>query len=147
VTSAFGLRFHPLLGFTRMHQGVDFGASTGAPVLAAGDGVVEETRWAGGYGRWLRIRHGVAVETGYGHLSAWAPGVKPGVRVRQGEVVGYVGDSGLATGPHLHFEVFDAGRRIDPRSAPATVVVGATPDPLFRSRRAAIDSEVSALAG
>jgi murein DD-endopeptidase MepM/ murein hydrolase activator NlpD len=76
VTSAFGMRLHPLLGYTRMHQGVDFGAPAGTPVLAAGDGVVEEARWAGDYGRWLKIRHGSNLETGYGHLSGWAPGVR-----------------------------------------------------------------------
>src|SRR5205814_9651138 len=95
LTSLFGMRLHPLLGFTRMHQGVDFGASVGAPVLAAGDGAVEEARWAGDYGRWLKIRHSADVETGYGHLSSWAPGVVPGARVRQGQIVAFVGASGL----------------------------------------------------
>ncbi|HEV7157966.1 MAG TPA: M23 family metallopeptidase [Caulobacteraceae bacterium] len=116
ISSGFGMRLHPILGFTRMHEGVDFAASLGAPVLAAGDGVVEEARWAGEYGRWLKIRHGSKFETGYAHLSAWAPGIAPGVEVRRGEVVAFVGASGLATGPHLHFEVIRGGRRIDPQS-------------------------------
>lgn len=116
ISSGFGMRLHPILGFTRMHEGVDFAANEGSPVLAAGDGVVEEARWAGDYGRWLKIRHGSTFETGYAHLSAWAPGIAPGVEVRRGEVVAFVGDSGLATGPHLHFEVIRDGQRIDPES-------------------------------
>lgn len=116
ISSGFGMRMHPILGFTRMHEGVDFAASLGDPVLAAGNGVVEEARWAGDYGRWLKIRHGPKFETGYAHLSAWAPGIAPGVEVRRGEVVAFVGASGLATGPHLHFEVIRDGRRIDPQS-------------------------------
>ncbi|MEO8926040.1 MAG: M23 family metallopeptidase [Caulobacteraceae bacterium] len=144
ITSSFGLRLHPILGFTRMHQGVDFGASLGAPVLAAGDGVVEEARWAGGYGRWLKIRHDRGLETGYAHLSAWAAGVAPGARVRQGQVVAYVGATGLATGPHLHYEVFAGGQRIDPQLARAAGPEGV--DPLrriaFRAQKARIDAIV-----
>jgi len=147
LTSAFGPRLHPLLGFTRMHEGVDFGAPVGTPILAAGDGVVEEARWAGGYGRWLKIRHAPDLETGYGHLSAWGPGIAPGVSVRQGQIVAFVGASGLATGPHLHYEVFAAGRRVDPRLAPTLVSAEARParDPDFRARKADIDAAVAAL--
>jgi murein DD-endopeptidase MepM/ murein hydrolase activator NlpD len=146
LTSLFGMRLHPLLGFTRMHQGVDFGASVGTPVLAAGDGVVEEARWAGDYGRWLKIRHSADVETGYGHLSSWAPGVVPGARVRQGQIVAFVGASGLVTGPHLHYEVFEDGRRIDPRSARALSPPRTTAqDPDFRARKADIDAAVATL--
>ena len=118
ITSSFGMRMHPILGFTRMHQGVDFGAPVGSPTYSlAGDEVVEQARWAGGYGRWLKIRHTSVLETAYAHLSAWAAGIRPGVRVRQGQVVGYVGATGLATGPHLHYEVIEAGRPIDPKAA------------------------------
>jgi murein DD-endopeptidase MepM/ murein hydrolase activator NlpD len=148
LTSGFGMRLHPLLGFTRMHEGVDFGAPVGTPVLAAGDGVVEEARWDGGYGRWLKIRHGPGLETGYGHLSAWAHGVKPGATVRQGQVVAYVGATGLATGPHLHYEVFKAGERIDPRKAPSSTIASRDPalDPDFRARRAIVDAAVASIA-
>lgn len=148
VTSNFGMRMHPLLGYTRMHQGVDFGAPVGTPVLAAADGVVEEARIAGDYGRWLKIRHSPVLETGYGHLSAWAPGVAPGVAVRQGQVVAYVGDSGLSTGPHLHFEVFKGGQRIDPKSAPSLAKAGRDParEPDFKARKASIDAAVANLA-
>jgi murein DD-endopeptidase MepM/ murein hydrolase activator NlpD len=116
LTSGFGMRLHPLLGYSRMHEGLDFGAPTGTPVLAAGDAVVEEARWAGGYGRWIRLRHADGVETGYGHLSGWAAGLHPGEAVRQGQVIGYVGSTGLSTGSHLHFEVIDRGTHVDPRS-------------------------------
>jgi murein DD-endopeptidase MepM/ murein hydrolase activator NlpD len=148
LTSGFGMRLHPLLGFTRMHEGVDFGAPVGTPVLAAADGVVEEARWDGGYGRWLKIRHGPGLETGYGHLSAWARGVTPGASVRQGEVVAYVGATGLATGPHLHYEVFRDGRRIDPRTAPqfTSASQDAALDPDFRARRAIVDAAVASIA-
>ncbi len=147
VTSTYGFRMHPLLGFTRLHQGVDFGAAEGAPVLAAGDGVVVEARWAGDLGRWLKIRHASGLETGYGHLSGWATGLSPGTAVHQGQVVAYVGATGLATGPHLHYEVFRGGQRIDPRTAPS--IVGASRDstrePDFRARKASIDATIASL--
>jgi murein DD-endopeptidase MepM/ murein hydrolase activator NlpD len=148
LTSGFGMRLHPLLGFTRMHEGVDFGAPVGTPVLAAADGVVEEARWSGGYGRWLKIRHAPELETGYGHLSAWARGVTPGASVRQGQVVAYVGATGLATGPHLHYEVFRSGQRIDPRRAPQFTMADRDPalDPDFRARRAIVDAAVASIA-
>jgi murein DD-endopeptidase MepM/ murein hydrolase activator NlpD len=119
ITSTFGMREHPLLGYTRMHQGIDFGAETGTPVLAAGEGVVVERRVWGGYGNWLKIRHANGWETGYGHLSAYAAGLYPGMKVTQGQVVGYVGATGLATGPHLHYEVWRGGLRVNPTGAAA----------------------------
>jgi murein DD-endopeptidase MepM/ murein hydrolase activator NlpD len=147
ITSGFGLRFHPILGFTRMHQGLDFGAPVGAPVLAAGDGVVEEARWAGGYGRWLKIRHASGLETGYAHLSGWAPGIAVGARVRQGEVVAFVGATGLATGPHLHFEVVRDGRRIDPKLAGAMSLAGSpgAGEVDLRARKARLDATLASL--
>jgi len=147
ITSLFGMRLHPILGFTRMHQGVDFAAPTGSPVLAAGDGVVEEARWSGGYGRWLKLRHGDGLETGYAHLSAWAAGIAPGAPVRRGQVIAYVGATGLATGPHLHYEVFRAGRRIDPKLAATLSLAGAAAAdiPTLRARKAAIDATVASL--
>ncbi len=115
VSSGFGMRMHPLLGYTRMHKGIDFAAPTGTPVFAAGDGVVKEERWAGGYGRWLEIRHNTEWSTGYGHLSGWA--VKAGQHVHQGQVVAYVGSTGESTGPHLHYEVILHGEKINPKGA------------------------------
>jgi len=106
ITSRFGFRRHPILGYNKMHQGIDFGVGTGTPVLAAGDGVVVEARRWGGYGNWVRIRHSGGYETGYAHLSRFGKGLKPGMRVSQGQVIGYVGSTGASTGPHLHFTVF-----------------------------------------
>ena len=111
------MRLHPLLGYTRLHPGIDFGAPSGTPVFAAGDGVVEEARWAGGYGHWLKLKHAQGWETGYGHLSAYASGIKPGTHVKQGQVVAYVGSTGLSTGPHLHYELIRGGAKMDPHSA------------------------------
>lgn len=118
VTSSYGMRRHPILGFTRMHQGVDFAAREGAPVLAAADGIVTQAGPEGGYGNLLRIRHAGGWATGYAHLSAFAPGVAPGARVLRGEVVAFVGHTGLATGPHLHFEVSLGGMKLDPMQTP-----------------------------
>ncbi len=116
ISSGFGMRHHPVLGYTRMHQGVDFAAPTGTPVYAAADGVVASAGMANGYGRLVKLRHGGGTETHYAHLSAFARGLKPGQRVRQGDVIGRVGSSGLATGPHLHYELVQAGRLVNPAS-------------------------------
>lgn len=118
VTSRYGMRRHPILGFSRMHQGVDFAAREGAPILAPADGVVTVAAWSGGYGQLLRIRHAGGWATGYAHLSAYAAGIAPGVAVTRGQVVGFVGQTGLATGPHLHYEVSLQGVRLDPMRTP-----------------------------
>jgi murein DD-endopeptidase MepM/ murein hydrolase activator NlpD len=112
------MRRHPVLGFTRQHAGVDFAAPTGTPVVAAADGVVSSMRVEGGYGRIVRLRHAGGMETRYAHLVRFASGLTPGVRVRQGDVIGMVGRSGVATGPHLHYEVRVNGRAVDPARAP-----------------------------
>jgi murein DD-endopeptidase MepM/ murein hydrolase activator NlpD len=127
VTSSFGPRRHPILGFTRMHQGVDFAAREGAPVLAAADGIVTEAGLQGGYGNMIRIRHAGGWATGYAHLSAFAPSVAAGATVIRGEVIGFVGHTGLATGPHLHFEVSLAGVKLDPMTTPFCGVPTADP--------------------
>ncbi len=104
-TSGFGMRKHPLLGIMRMHTGVDWAAPVGTPIVAAGDGIVEMVGGKGGYGNYVRIRHPNGFSTGYGHMLRFADGVKPGVAVKQGQIIGYVGNTGLSTGPHCHFEV------------------------------------------
>jgi murein DD-endopeptidase MepM/ murein hydrolase activator NlpD len=116
ISSRFGMRHHPVLRFTRLHAGVDFAAPPGTPILAAGAGRVVEAGPNGGYGRWIKISHSNGLATGYAHLSRIAPGVRRSARVKQGQVIGYVGSSGLSTGPHLHFEVHRAGRPVDPLS-------------------------------
>jgi murein DD-endopeptidase MepM/ murein hydrolase activator NlpD len=141
ITSTFGQRKHPVLGYTRAHQGVDFGAGTGTPILAAGDGVVLEARRWSGYGNWLRIRHSGQWDTGYGHISRYAAGIRPGVHVRQGQVVAYVGATGLATGPHLHYEVWLNGKRVNPIGAkvPQGTILAGGELTRFKAQRARID--------
>ncbi|MDB5459060.1 MAG: peptidase family [Caulobacteraceae bacterium] len=143
ITSSFGMRNHPILGFTRMHAGIDFGAPTGTPVYAAGDGVVERASWAGGYGRWLQIKHPGGYETGYGHLSRWA--VKAGEHVRQGQVVAYVGSTGLSTGPHLHYEIIAHGQKVNPTAfkAPSGSVLGGKELAAFQAEKSRIDGLVA----
>lgn len=115
LSSGFGLRFHPLLGFTRMHQGVDLAAPYGTPIVAATDGVVGFAGWKGDYGNFVQILRGGGSGTGYGHMAAIV--VRPGDMVRQGQLLGYVGSTGLSTGPHCHFEVYENGVTIDPATA------------------------------
>lgn len=114
ITSNFGLRMHPILGYSRMHRGVDFRAGHGTPILAVADGQVSAAGWAGGYGRQVRLSHAGGLLTSYSHMSRIA--VASGTRVRQGQVIGYVGSTGLSTGPHLHFETYRNGRAVNPRS-------------------------------
>ncbi|WP_325099730.1 M23 family metallopeptidase [Aquamicrobium zhengzhouense] len=112
--SGFGGRKHPILGYTRMHTGVDWSAPRGTPIIASGDGVVEKAGWAGGYGRQTIIRHANGYKSSYNHQSAFAEGVAEGAKVRQGQVIGYVGSTGLSTGNHLHYELIVNGTKVDP---------------------------------
>lgn len=114
VSSAFGMRHHPLLGFNRMHSGVDFPAPPGTPVLAAGDGRVAQAGPNGGYGNWVKIVHSGTLATGYAHMMRIANGIRPGAAVHQSQVIGFVGSTGLSTGPHLHFELQRNGAPVDP---------------------------------
>ena len=146
VSSSFGFRRHPISGYRRMHQGIDFAAGMGTPVIAPADGVVVEARRWGGYGNWLRIRHSNGLESGYGHLSRYASGMRPGQRVRQGQVVAYVGSTGASTGPHLHYELWRRGQRINPagvRTEEGTVLAGAELA-AFRAEKARIDRIIAA---
>jgi murein DD-endopeptidase MepM/ murein hydrolase activator NlpD len=110
-------RLHPILGIVRRHEGIDYAADPGTPVMAAGEGTVVRSQWTGGYGNLVEIRHANGITTRYGHLQGFARGIRAGVRVRQGDVVGYVGSTGLATGPHLHYEFRVNGVSRDPRAA------------------------------
>ncbi len=146
VSSSYGFRRHPIAGYRKMHQGIDFAAGTGTPVVAPADGVVVEARRWGGYGNWLRIRHSNGLETGYGHLSRYASGMRAGQRVRQGQVVAYVGSTGASTGPHLHYEIWRGGQRINPagvRTTEGTVLSGADLA-AFRAEKARIDRIIAA---
>ncbi len=114
MRSGFGLRRHPILGYTKMHTGVDWAAGSGTPIYAAGNGTVEKMGWESGYGKYIRIRHNNGYETAYGHMSAYARNVDEGKRVRQGQVIGFVGSTGLSTGAHVHYEIMVNGRFVDP---------------------------------
>lgn len=116
ITSGFGLRKHPILGYNKMHKGMDFGAPVGTPIYAAGDGTVEEAGRKGAYGNYVRIRHNGRIKTAYAHLHKFAKGVKPGSRVEQGQVIAYVGTTGRSTGPHLHYEVLVNNAQVNPNS-------------------------------
>ena len=116
LASRFGYRIHPIFKTRRLHTGVDLASPKGTPIYAAGDGVVEKAQWVSGYGRYIEIKHVNGYETGYGHQSAFADGIKPGVKVRQGQLIGYVGSTGNSTGNHLHFEIKVNGRFVDPLS-------------------------------
>ena len=113
LSSGFGMRKHPIKGFSAMHKGVDFGAPTGTPIFAAGDGVLEKVGWINGYGRYILIRHNSTYKTAYAHMSGWAEGIRRGARVYQGQIIGYVGSTGMSTGPHLHYEVIENGKKIN----------------------------------
>ena len=114
MRSGFGGRRHPILGYTKMHTGVDWAAPYGTPIFASGNGVVEKVGWEGGYGKYIRIKHPNGYETAYGHMTAYAKGMEPGRRVRQGQVIGFVGSTGLSTGAHVHYEILVNGRFVDP---------------------------------
>lgn len=114
ITSRFGMREHPILGFSALHAGVDFAAPTGTPILAAGTGKVVAAGPNGGYGLYVKLQHSHDVATAYAHMSRIGPGIKPGVAVRQGQVIGFVGSTGMSTGPHLHYEFLRAGKHVNP---------------------------------
>ncbi len=139
-TSGFGMRFHPLLGYTRMHQGTDFGAAYGSPIRAVTDGIVEFAGWHGGHGNMVKLQHAGGLGTGYAHMSRIA--VTPGARVSQGQVIGYVGSTGLSTGPHLHFEVYRGGVPVSPSSVTfaSTSLLQGDQLAAFRAKFAAITS-------
>ncbi|HEY0303175.1 MAG TPA: M23 family metallopeptidase, partial [Rhizomicrobium sp.] len=142
VTSTFGMRDHPVLGYTRMHKGVDFGTPVGTPVYASGDGVVDAIGPHTGYGNYLRIVHGPKLATAYGHLSGYPQGIAIGTRVHQGEVVAFSGNTGVSTGPHLHYEIIENGGQVDPLQYKTQVGVSLAGSALaeFRTERDRIDA-------
>ena len=127
ISSGYGMRRHPIQGYNRMHRGLDFAAPTGTPVMAAGNGIVEYAGRKGSFGHYIRIRHPNAYHTVYAHLSRYASGIRAGVRVQQGQVIGYVGSTGVSTGPHLHYEVHHQGRHVNPatvKTPPGRILEG-----------------------
>ncbi|MBE6453073.1 MAG: M23 family peptidase [Alphaproteobacteria bacterium] len=120
ISSPFGKRYHPILKRSKIHWGVDYAAPKGTPIYAGGDGVVQVAKYNGSYGNYIKIRHNSEFSTAYGHMQSFAKGIRPGVRVKQGQVIAYVGSTGRSTGPHLHYEVIQNGRRVNPRTIRAS---------------------------
>ncbi len=114
LRSGFGSRYHPILGYSRPHTGVDWANRIGTPIVSAGNGTVIKAEWDSGYGRRIEVQHTNGYVTAYSHLSGFGKGVSPGTRVKQGQVIGYLGNTGLSTGPHLHYEVIINGSFVDP---------------------------------
>ena len=114
LSSSFGMRKHPILGYNKMHRGTDFAAPSGTPIMASGSGTVTRARWCGGGGNCVKIKHNSTYETIYAHMRAFAKGIKEGKKVKQGQIIGYVGSTGNSTGPHLHYEILINGRQVNP---------------------------------
>lgn len=142
LSSSYGSRRHPILGYRKMHSGVDFAAPRGTPILAAGSGVVERANRYGSFGNYVRIRHSDGYQTAYAHMKGFARGIRAGARVRQDQVIGYVGTTGRSTGPHLHYEVIHNGKKINPRrlSQLSGKPLSSSQLPLFKTRRADIEA-------
>tara|TARA_B100001027_G_scaffold206278_1_gene169702 strand:+ start:91 stop:1380 length:1290 start_codon:yes stop_codon:yes gene_type:complete len=113
LSSSYGKRKHPILGYTKLHTGTDFAAPTGTPIMASGDGKVTKAGWCGGGGNCVKIKHNSKYQTVYAHMSKFGRGIKKGVRVKQGQIIGYVGSTGMSTGPHLHYEVIENGKKVN----------------------------------
>ena len=113
LSSPFGMRKHPILGYNKKHLGTDFAAPEGTPIMASGSGTVTRAKWCGGGGNCIKIKHNSTYETVYAHMKNFAKGIKVGKKVRQGQIIGYVGSTGMSTGPHLHYEVIKNGKKIN----------------------------------
>ena len=147
LSSGFGMRKHPILGYNKKHQGVDFAAPTGTPIMAAGTGHIEFVGNNGGAGKYIRIKHLNGYKTSYSHLSKYASGIQKNVKVRQGQIIGYVGNTGLSTGPHLHYEVIFNGKRINPMKMklPSGKQLKGKSLEIFLAEKDRINTEVSLL--
>lgn len=148
LSSSFGKRKHPILGYTKLHTGTDFAAPPGTPIYAAGDGTIEMAGWKGGYGKYVQIRHNSEYSTAYAHMKAFKSGITKGSRVRQGDVIGYVGTTGRSTGPHLHFEMILRGQKVNPMRVkmPSGQKLQGTELARFEETRDAVKEEWVALA-
>jgi len=141
LSSSFGLRKHPIDGFTKMHRGTDFAAPTGTPIMASGNGIVKKVGWCGGGGNCIKIRHNSTYETVYAHMSKFARGMKTGVRVKQGQTIGFVGSTGKSTGPHLHYEVIVNGKKVNSQTLklPSGKILKGKNRKLFETKKIKID--------
>ncbi len=147
LSSSFGNRKHPILGYTRLHAGTDFAAPTGTPIMASGAGKVIRARWCGGGGNCVKIKHNSTYQTVYAHMKNFAKGIKEGARVRQGQIIGYVGSTGLSTGPHLHYEVIVNGKKVNSQKLklPSGKILKGEERNQFELERIKIDLKLSSL--
>ena len=147
LSSSFGMRKHPILGFNKMHRGTDFAAPTGTPIMASGSGTVTRARWCGGGGNCVKIRHNSTYETLYAHMSKFAAGIKEGKKVKQGQIIGYVGSTGMSTGPHLHYEVVVNGKKVNSQKLklPSGKILKGEARKRFEIERIKIDLKISEL--
>ena len=141
LSSSFGLRKHPIDGFTKMHRGTDFAAPKGTPIMASGNGIIKKVGWCGGGGNCIKIRHNSTYETVYAHMSKFARGMKNGVRVKQGQTIGFVGSTGKSTGPHLHYEVIVNGKKVNSQTLklPSGKILKGKNRQLFETKKIKID--------
>tara|TARA_Y100000591_G_scaffold296518_1_gene286769 strand:- start:1483 stop:2775 length:1293 start_codon:yes stop_codon:yes gene_type:complete len=141
LSSPFGMRKHPIDGFNKMHKGTDFAAPMGTPIMASGDGIVKKAGWCGGGGNCVKIRHNSTYQTVYAHMSKFARGIKTGVRVKQGQTIGYVGSTGKSTGPHLHYEVIVNGKKVNSQKLklPSGKVLKGKERKLFETKKIKLD--------
>tara|TARA_B100000575_G_scaffold277921_1_gene264703 strand:- start:2434 stop:3726 length:1293 start_codon:yes stop_codon:yes gene_type:complete len=141
LSSSFGMRKHPIDGFNKMHRGTDFAAPMGTPIMASGDGVIKKAGWCGGGGNCVKIRHNSTYQTVYAHMSKFARGIKSGVRVKQGQIIGYVGSTGKSTGPHLHYEVIINGKKVNSQTLklPSGKILKDNNRKLFETKKIKLD--------
>ena len=141
LSSPFGMRKHPIDGFNKMHRGTDFAAPMGTPIMASGDGVIKKAGWCGGGGNCVKIKHNSTYQTVYAHMSKFARGIKPGVRVKQGQTIGYVGSTGKSTGPHLHYEVIVNGKKVNSQKLklPSGKILKGKERKLFETKKIKLD--------
>ena len=147
LSSSFGMRKHPILGYNKMHRGTDFAAPSGTPIMASGSGTVTRARWCGGGGNCVKIKHNSTYETIYAHMKAFAKGIKEGRKVKQGQIIGYVGSTGMSTGPHLHYEVIVNGKKVNSQKLklPSGKVLKGEARKEFELERIKIDLKLSNL--
>ena len=141
LSSPFGMRKHPIDGFNKMHRGTDFAAPMGTPIMASGDGVITRAKWCGGGGNCIKIKHNSTYSTIYAHMSKFAYGMRPGIRVKQGQIIGYVGSTGKSTGPHLHYEVIENGKKVNSQTLklPSGKILKGKNRELFELKRIKLD--------
>ena len=147
LSSSFGMRKHPILGYNKMHRGTDFAAPSGTPIMASGSGTVTRARWCGGGGNCVKIKHNSTYETIYAHMKAFAKGIKEGKKVKQGQIIGYVGSTGMSTGPHLHYEVIVNGKKVNSQKLklPSGRILKGNARNEFELKRIKIDLKLSEL--